>query len=62
MSYEVKKTEYTYNVFDVSVIIVNWNSGKYLKDTIESLYSYNKDLNYEVIIIDNNSDINEESF
>lgn len=48
--------------FDVSIIIVNWNSGKYLQETIESLEQQTQEINYEVIIIDNNSDKNEESF
>ena len=48
--------------FDVSIIIVNWNAGKYLQETIESLEKQTQDINYEVIILDNNSDKNEESF
>ena len=48
--------------FDVSVIIVNWNSGKYLKETIESLYNKTFNLSYEIIIVDNNSMKNEESY
>lgn len=49
-------------IFDVSIIIVNWNAGKYLQETIESLEQQTKEINYEVIIVDNNSDKNEESF
>lgn len=48
--------------FDVSIIIVNWNSGKYLQETIESLEQNTKNISYEVIIVDNKSDKNEESF
>lgn len=48
--------------FDVSIIIVNWNAGKYLQETIESLEQNTKNISYEVIIVDNNSDRNEESF
>ena len=48
--------------FDVSIIIVNWNAGKYLQETIESLEQKTQDINYEVILVDNNSDKNEESF
>lgn len=48
--------------FDVSIIIVNWNAGKYLQETIESLEQQTQEINYEVIIVDNNSDKNEESF
>ncbi len=48
--------------FDVSIIIVNWNAGKYLQETIESLEQNTKNISYEVILVDNNSDKNEESF
>lgn len=48
--------------FDVSIIIVNWNSGKYLQETIESLEQQTQEINYEVILVDNKSDKNEESF
>ena len=48
--------------FDVSIIIVNWNAGKYLQETIESLEQNTKNIIYEVILVDNNSDKNEESF
>lgn len=49
-------------IFDVSVIIVNWNAGKYLQETIESLEKQTQDISYEVILVDNNSYKNEESF
>lgn len=48
--------------FDVSIIIVNWNSGKYLQETIESLVEKTKNISYELIIVDNNSNRDEESF
>lgn len=48
-------------IFDVSIIIVNWNAGKYLQETIESLEQNTKNISYEVILVDNNSDKNEES-
>ena len=41
---------------DVSVIIVNYNVKKYIISCIESIYSYsNAEINFEIIIIDNNS-------
>lgn len=55
-------SKYTADKFDVSVIIVNWNAGKYLEETIESLYEKNTDVSFEVIIIDNNSAKDEESY
>lgn len=39
----------------VSVIIVNYNTGKILKDCIESVYNIEKDISFEIIIVDNNS-------
>lgn len=48
--------------FDVSIIIVNWNAGKYLQETIESLVEKTKNISYELIIVDNNSNPDEESF
>lgn len=53
---------YTQNNFDISVIIVNWNAGKYLQETIESLYGHNKDISFEIIIVDNCSNKDEESY
>ena len=38
----------------LSYIIVNYNSGYYLKTTVDSILEYSPD-NYEIIIIDNNS-------
>lgn len=40
---------------DLSVIIVNWNTKKLLADCLASIYKYNKDLNFEVIVVDNGS-------
>lgn len=48
--------------FDVSVIIVNWNCGNYISRTIESLYAYSKDISFELIVLDNNSNKNDESY
>ena len=40
---------------ELSVIIVNYNGGKYLKDCLEAIKNNLKDINYEIIIVDNNS-------
>ncbi|MFY7811729.1 MAG: glycosyltransferase family 2 protein [Flavobacterium sp.] len=40
---------------ELSIIIVNYNGLKYLDDCINSLYNNLKGINYEIIIIDNNS-------
>ena len=62
MSLNIQKSNYTNDKFDVSVIIVNWNSGKFLQETMQSLFYKNKDVSFETIIIDNDSDKNEESY
>lgn len=62
MTNEIINSNYTADCFDVSVIIVNWNGGKYLQETIESLFAKSRDINYEIILIDNNSNKDEESY
>lgn len=62
MSSGVVKSSYNAENFDVSVIIVNWNAGKYLEETINSLRKNTQDISYEIILIDNNSFKNDESF
>ncbi len=39
----------------LSVIIVNYNGKKFLKDCLDSIYEQLKNLDHEVIIVDNNS-------
>lgn len=59
---DIKKSFYTQEHFDITVIIVNWNAGEYLQKTIETLFQYNNNISYETIIIDNLSDKEEESY
>jgi len=40
---------------DISVIIVNYNTHTHLEKCLKSIYEYTKGLNYEVIVVDNNS-------
>lgn len=40
---------------DVSIIIINWNTKEMLNECLDSIKKYTKDINYEVIIVDNNS-------
>lgn len=40
---------------DLSIIIVNWNSSGYIRKCIQSIYENTKDMEYEVIIVDNAS-------
>lgn len=62
MSKKIIKSQYTNSVYDVSVIIVNWNAGKYLEETINSVREKTHNISYEIILIDNNSNKDEESF
>ena len=39
----------------VSIIILTYNSEKYIEKLLESIVKFNKSSNYEVIIVDNNS-------
>jgi GT2 family glycosyltransferase len=40
---------------DVSVIIVNYNSTVLLKNCLNSIYEFTKEINYEIIVVDNYS-------
>ena len=53
---------YLCDTFDVSIIMVNWNAGKYLEETINSVVEKTQNISYEIILIDNNSNKEEESY
>lgn len=40
---------------DVSIIIVNYNTSSLIFDCIKSIYNKNENVNYEIIIVDNDS-------
>lgn len=40
---------------NVSVIIINYNTSEYLKACLDSIIQYTQSLNFEIIVIDNNS-------
>jgi len=40
---------------DLSIIIVNYNSKDYLKNCLDSIFKKIKDINFEIIVVDNNS-------
>lgn len=40
---------------DVSVIIVSYNAASYLKECIESIFKFTKNISFEIIVVDNNS-------
>lgn len=42
---------------DVSVIIVNYNTHDFLEDCLRSITEFTKDIEYEIIVVDNNSTI-----
>jgi GT2 family glycosyltransferase len=43
------------NLIDVSICIIAWNCKQYLINCLDSIYRLTKNINYEVIIIDNGS-------
>ncbi|OGH18136.1 MAG: hypothetical protein A2868_00955 [Candidatus Levybacteria bacterium RIFCSPHIGHO2_01_FULL_40_15b] len=40
----------------VSIIVLTYNSEKYIEKLLESIVKFNKDSNYEIIVVDNNSE------
>jgi GT2 family glycosyltransferase len=40
---------------DLSIIIVNWNNRKYLRDCLASIFENTKVISFEVIVVDNHS-------
>ncbi len=43
------------NSTDVSIVIISWKMKDLLKRCLETIYLFTKDLNFEIIVIDNNS-------
>lgn len=60
--YKVIENSHDRDNFDVSIIVVNWNAGKYLQETIEFVVSKTKDISFELIVVDNNSNKEDESY
>lgn len=50
-----EKTRSAMNNIDMSIVIVNYNSGVLLRDCLSSIYQNTKHVGFEVNIIDNNS-------
>lgn len=40
---------------DLSVLIVSWNTAKFLQECLKSVFTYIEGLEFEVIVVDNNS-------
>lgn len=40
---------------DLSIIIINWNSSEYLRECLKSVYNETKNLDFEIIVVDNAS-------
>lgn len=47
---------------DVSIIIVNYNTKQLLEDCVKSIYEKTFDVNFEIIIVDNNSNDGSQEF
>jgi GT2 family glycosyltransferase len=43
---------------EVSIVIINYNSKKYLNQCIESIYNQTKIVSFEILVLDNNSSDN----
>lgn len=46
---------------DVSIIIINYNTCDITKNCIDSIFNYTKDVKFEVVLVDNNSQDNSKS-
>src|SRR4051812_38774444 len=40
---------------NLSIIFVNWNSTDYLIDCLASIYAHTRDIDFEIIVVDNAS-------
>ncbi|MEY4860818.1 MAG: hypothetical protein RL059_517 [Bacteroidota bacterium] len=49
-------------MLDLSIIIVNYKTPSITVDCIESIYKQNSTLNFEIIVVDNDSQDNSETF
>jgi N-acetylglucosaminyl-diphospho-decaprenol L-rhamnosyltransferase len=45
----------TKNHSDVSIVIISWKMKDVLRVCLDSIYKFTKDISYEIIVIDNNS-------
>lgn len=45
-------------MFDLSIIIVSWNTEKLVKDCLESIKKNTNNISYEIFVVDNNSSDN----
>jgi len=44
---------------DLSIIVVNWNSTDYLRESVRSIFEHTADLHFEIIIVDNASPVDD---
>ena len=50
------------NNIDISIVIVNYNVRDFLNNCLYSIYKSQTELNYEIIVVDNNSTDNSVTF
>jgi N-acetylglucosaminyl-diphospho-decaprenol L-rhamnosyltransferase len=51
--YRLKESQLLF--MDLSIIIVNWNSVRYLRDCTDSIREYTRGISYEILVVDNAS-------
>ena len=49
--YKIIENSHDRDNFDVSIIVVNWNAGKYLQETMDSVISKTKDIFLLIIAV-----------
>ena len=42
-------------MFDLSIILVNYNGSKFIENCLNSIYKVTHEINFEIILVDNNS-------
>ena len=43
------------NKIDISIVIISWKMNDLLQSCLQSIYKFSKDIEFEIIVIDNNS-------